>query len=519
MPADHELDPLDHWLNQRVQPLPPPPGTFELITRRARRRKVRKAVISVASAAAVAAAIGVIVPLSTTLHLTTTSNGNNVAAAGSVTPTAPPSQSALGRGTQTPTPASTAPSTSAASTAPGGKASTGPLPADYIPSSVTWDSTSTGWVIGPAGTPGKCDNVNPDICTSIARTDDGGQTWHGLPAPPTTDVTGLRFLNAAYGWAFGPQLWATTDGGDHWHLVKTGALSVPQLETVNGRAYALFADCRTIDGNPDAACTSYTLETVTAGSDNWTPVGGVPGALAGGAADLTQAAGQQDAAILGLAGATSAQAATGYLVAPDGTLYAGPLDGTAWHKVAALPCTPGPGNDSGGRPQALQFAPDGASSSGADRLAIVCTQTAAGSITTGTATTANSVYRSDDGGATWTQQAGVKSLPATSVPESLTTLPDGTLILAATANGSGISGGVAGSGLKGGIYLLAPGATQWTAATLSNSAVWQTPVGFTYVGMTSATQGVALSSDSSQHGIWMTTDGGLTWQLRPIKSS
>ena len=31
------------------------------------------------------------------------------------------------------------------------------------------------------------------------------------------------------------------------------------------------------------------------------------------------------------------QAATGYLVAPDGTLYAGPLDRTAWHKVATLP--------------------------------------------------------------------------------------------------------------------------------------------------------------------------------------
>ncbi len=35
MRADDEHDPLDRWLNQQVQPLPPPPGTFELITRRA----------------------------------------------------------------------------------------------------------------------------------------------------------------------------------------------------------------------------------------------------------------------------------------------------------------------------------------------------------------------------------------------------------------------------------------------------------------------------------------------------
>ena len=38
MPADHELDPLDRWLNEQVRPLPPPSGTFELITKRARRR-------------------------------------------------------------------------------------------------------------------------------------------------------------------------------------------------------------------------------------------------------------------------------------------------------------------------------------------------------------------------------------------------------------------------------------------------------------------------------------------------
>ena len=63
MPADNELDPLDRWLNQQVRPLPPPPGTFELISKRARRRRVRKAVISVAGAAAVAAAVGVAVPV------------------------------------------------------------------------------------------------------------------------------------------------------------------------------------------------------------------------------------------------------------------------------------------------------------------------------------------------------------------------------------------------------------------------------------------------------------------------
>ena len=70
MRADDEHDPLDRWLNQQVQPLPPPPGTFELITRRARGRKLRKLAVTVMSAAAVAAAAVFAVPIGLNLHLT-----------------------------------------------------------------------------------------------------------------------------------------------------------------------------------------------------------------------------------------------------------------------------------------------------------------------------------------------------------------------------------------------------------------------------------------------------------------
>ena len=485
MPADNELDPLDRWLDQQVQPLPPPAGTFELITKRARRRRVRKAVISVASAAAVAAAVGVAVPLSTSLHLTTPST--NAVAAGSE-PTSngtAGSRTTLGTGTATPNksaassataPSSAATSGSATPSSQAGSTSSGPayLPPNYIPTSVTWDSISTGWIIGQAGTPGQCANKNPDICTSIARTDDGGQHWQGVPAPNTGNgVTGLRFLNASYGWAFGPELWATVDGGMHWHQVNTGNLCVSQLETINGRAYALFASCTSTNG---AARAHYTLMTATTGSDNWTPVAGVPG-------NLTETSGPTDLAVIELAGTT------GYLVAPDGTLYTGPLDGTAWHQVASLPCAPG----------TQLMTPAGVTPSGAQRLAMICTALPANT---------TSVYVSQDGGSTWTQQAGVVSLPAaTTRAESLTALPDGTLILAAVATGA-TSGG--------GIYLLSPGATQWQPARLSDPSGLNH--GFTYVGMTSATQGVALGGDPNLHAIWMTTDGGQTWQARPVQS-
>jgi photosystem II stability/assembly factor-like uncharacterized protein len=142
--------------------------------------------------------------------------------------------------------------------------------------------------------------------------------------------------------------------------------------------------------------------------------------------------------------------------------------------------------------------PAGVTTSGAQRLAMVCTALL---------TDTTSVYLSQDGGSTWTQQTGVVSLPAaTTRAQSLTALPDGTLILAAIATGTASGGG---------IYLLSPGATQWQPAQLSDPSGLNR--GFTYVGMTSATQGVALGGDSDLHAIWMTTDGGKTWQVRPIQ--
>jgi photosystem II stability/assembly factor-like uncharacterized protein len=479
MPADNEHDPLDRWLNQQVRPLPPPAGTFELITKRARRRRIRKAVISVASAAAVAAAVGVAVPVSMSLHLNPTPTNASLANGAAPTSSAA-SQSTLGSANKQPSVEPTQPASSGATTPrSNGTTSPGPavggyLPPNFQPNSVTWDSLSTGWVIGPAGTPGHCANPDPDICTSVARTDDGGQNWQGVPAPNTGNgVTGLRFLNASYGWAFGPELWATVDGGQHWHQVNTGNLCVSQLETINGRAYALFASCTSTNG---ATRAHYTLMTAMPGSDNWTPVAGVPG-------NFTETSGPTDLAVIELVGTT------GYLVAPDGTLYAGPLDGTAWHRVTSLPCAPG----------TQLMTPAGVTPSGAQRLAMVCTALPANT---------TSVYLSQDGGSTWTQQAGVVSLPAaTTRAESLTALPDGTLILAALAISSPSSGG--------GIYLLSPGATQWQPAQLSDPSGLNH--GFTYVGMTSATQGVALGGDPNLHAIWMTTDGGKTWQVRPIQ--
>jgi len=487
MPADDEPDPLDRWLDQPIQLLPPPAGTFELITRRAKRRKVRKAVVTVVSAAAVAAAVALAVPAGLALHLGGSSGGSMVAANSTATPTGV-------RGTRTPSPAKTAgrratPSARATSPAAGGAGTAGPapVPANFTPSSVTWDSASDGWVIGQAGTPGSCANSDPYICTSIARTDDTGKTWQGLHAPDTSGpsgpdgVGGLRFLNATYGWAFGPQLWATTDGGESWQRETTGGLAVTDLETVNGRAYALFGSCKapTPTGIMDADCTSYTLMTTTAGSDAWTAVSGVP-------AGLSPGRGQAGSAVIELTDTA------GYLVAPNRTLYSGPVDGGAWRPMATLPCKPGAAaND--GLPQQLMLAPAGYTSSGGTRLAIVCEQPASTAKTVG-------VWISSDGGSTWSS-AGPSGDSGLGHPASLTATSSGTLILA-TSNG---------------IYTLPLGAAAWQSASLSDPS--GKTYGFSYVGMTTALQGVALGGDPALHAIWLTTDGGQSWSVVPVTGS
>ena len=391
-------------------------------------------------------------------------------------PRQPGGQSTSGNGTRvkSPSPSGTA------TPSPTG-ASAHPVPPNFQPSSVTFVSQQTGWVIGQAGTPGQCANADPYICTSIARTDNAGQSWQGGPAPDTTGpsgpigVSGIRFLNDTDGWAFGPELWATDDGGKQpWTHVNTGGQRVTDLEASGGRAYALFATCTT-PGNVSspgfaADCTSYTLMTAAAGSNDWVAVGGATSGLTNG--------GTATSAVLELTGTD------GYLLAPDGTLYSGPIGGT-WSRAGTAPCQPGSTPQANGLPSAAALALVDST-----QLAIACDGTSA--------TSPPSVYTSDDSGALWTQQpaaawSDIGDLSGIGVTKSLAAAPNGTLTLATTT----------------GIYVLASGDERWKASDATGSRAPQG--GFSYVGMTTDDQGIALPADTSLHEIWMTFDGGQTW--------
>lgn len=442
---------LDDWISKQIEPLPPPPGTFELIRRRARRRKVRKLVVS-AGAAVVVIAAAVTVPQVVKLQIHT-GGGNPVAESSSEAASrtsAPPEPTSSGNGVE-------------ASGSPIILPKGNPVPGNFQPTSVTYVSENIGFVIGQAGTPGHCAT---QFCTSVARTQDDGESWTGLPAPLTgaprgaTGVGQIRFLEGLNGWAFGPELWATHDGGEHWHQLATAGRRVIDVETVGRRAFAIEAKCTGGGTDFAAHCTSFTLYSTLASKNAWMPVGPATTNLAGKSAALV------------LAGPT------GYLLGPDGQLYSGPVDGSAaWSSQGDTPCDPGPAQPDGNPSTALLAA---ATSS---RLYLDCTAD-------------GHVWASPDGGSTWEQTL---TAPSGMTATSLAATSADTLVLATTT----------------GIEVKPASASTWQTATLAGGG----PAGgFAWVGMTTPARGVALPADAGEGTVWVSrSDGGLSWKPSPVQ--
>lgn len=144
------------------------------------------------------------------------------------------------------------------------QAPSGPVPPGFGAQSFTAITTGTWWLLGGA----PC-SVPP--CTSILRTDDGGQRFVGTPAPRTTHVSQLRFANPADGFAYDSQLWVTHDAGATWHQVRLGG-AVTEMATADGFAYALVRYGHRGAGR---------LERAPLGSDTWTTLTGAGSAYAG----------------------------------------------------------------------------------------------------------------------------------------------------------------------------------------------------------------------------------------------
>ena len=123
------------------------------------------------------------------------------------------------------------------------------VPSSFEPGSVSFVSTTTRFVLG-------VDSSCPaDSCVALARSTDGGSSWVVLPAPsagyvargiPSTSslpvVSEVRFADELDGWVFGPALFATHDGGQTWQEIDLGG-SVVSLETSGGYVDAVVSPC------------------------------------------------------------------------------------------------------------------------------------------------------------------------------------------------------------------------------------------------------------------------------------
>ena len=140
----------------------------------------------------------------------------------------------------------------------------GPVPPGFGAESFTSVGNNTWWLLGNAP-------CSSPPCTSILRTDNGGRSFVGTPAPRTTKVSQLRFANPADGFAYDSQLWVTHDAGATWHQVRLGG-AVTELATAGGFAYALVRY-----GHKGAG----RLERAPLGSDTWTKLAGAGNAYSG----------------------------------------------------------------------------------------------------------------------------------------------------------------------------------------------------------------------------------------------
>lgn len=468
-------DPIDDWLARDVAPLGPPPGALDRIRHRARRRKLRQATVAAAGCAVIVAA-AVVTPALVS-HGQHSGHGPPLASQTSP-PTVQPSQN----GSNAPTPDSNR-ATQLQQRTTLGHSWTVP-PANFQPTSVTFvgtgNNTVVGAVIGQAGSPGHCATSD---CTSLAYTANYGGSWYGLSAPVApgpaggTGVSQLRFATMKDGWAFGPGLYETSQGGWPWQQEDTHGQRVVALEAVAARAFAVFASCTGSGPDYSAHCSRYSLWTSVPGSRTWTPVA-VP-------APFQSMASASAAPQLVIAGGTS-----GYLLTPSGDLLAGSVSGGPWRVAGHAPCAPAAAGSTSG----AQFA------AGPGALLLACDSTAP-SVSPGTNQTSPggtggltiTLYSSATGSAWHQKQLAIVA----GAPTSLASAAPGQAVLATTQ----------------GIEYSADGGTTWHLGRFAGPA----PVGgFRYAGMTNQTQGVAVPVNPALGAIWVTSDGGQSWHPSAI---
>jgi hypothetical protein len=339
--------------------------------------------------------------------------------------------------------------------------------------SASFVSPSAGWLLA---TP--C----PSCRTVVMRkTTDGGRTWTAVPAPdappadqstpPATAVGTILFTSAGTGWAFGPALWQTGDGGGTWRKMSVPG-PVRDLAAAGNRVLAVTNRCGASTGASTGAC-RFQVYSAALGSDDWRAVPGaagsddqqaVPGAVGPGSARLVVSDG------------------VGYVFAVAAgqgrpVLLAGPVNGSARWRPVPDPCVAA---SSG----ALAAAPGG-------WLFLGCGGEP------GVGEQVKAAWLSGNGGHSWHQ---VARPPSGGYLGGASMSSGGTIFL---------------FGARMNLYVSPDRGRGWLSPTLPNAAGG---AGFPLTGLViTGTRGFAFEAGLDQQQVWLTSDGGRHWTAVTVR--
>lgn len=322
---------------------------------------------------------------------------------------------------------------------PSASPGTTPPPSGAAAESITFVSVSQAWALAKA--------ANGQF---VLHTVDRGKHWAVAGTLPAgANVSEIRYANTQDGWAFGPGLYVTHDGGSTWRL---GSLTgtVADVEASGGMAWALSSPCGTAPTSPCGA--GLTVDRSPVSADTWHALSGL--SLPGGQS-----------------GTIALHGSAVYLAV--GQQLIGSADGTTFAPITD-PC-----------PASSDFFPAALTVTNPAEVEVLCAgQPGAGS-------SAKRVYVSTDSGHTYHPLADA---PQGGQVDGFAAASPTTIAISAASGASEI-------------YRTSGAGTTWsTPLTFGDGGA-----GFADLGFTDSTHGVAVSSPGQNGRVYLTDTAGASW--------